>query len=108
MTSRSRALAWALGPAAWLAAATAPAQAPGDGRGGAGRPVVRKRDGPPQPAPTSRDRRPRGAVTPVLLIALPAVQEELQLSDAQKTTIRDLNARFDRRRQEAADRLRKA
>jgi hypothetical protein len=108
MTSRKRAIAWALGPAALLAGATTLAQAPGNVRGGADRPVVRKGEGPPQPASPSGDRRPRGAVTPVLLIGLPAIQEELKLSEAQKKTIRDRNAGFDERRREAADRLMKA
>jgi hypothetical protein len=101
-------IAWALGSAVAVAATTALAQSPADVRGGVDRPSVRKGDGRPRPAPPPSDRRPRGAVTPVLLIGLPAIQEELKLSDAQKETIRDRNAGFDLRRQEWADRLMKA
>ena len=107
MTLRHRAIVWTLGPVALLAATTALAQTPGDVRRGANRPAVRKGAGPP-PASSTVDRRPRGAVTPVLLIGLPAVQAELKLSDAEKNAIRDMNAEFDKRRRETADRLMKA
>ena len=108
MTARRRVIAWALGPAVAVAATTALAQSPADVRGGVDRPSVRKGDGRPRPASPPSDRRPRGAVTPVLLIGRPAIQEELKLSDAQKKTIRDLNAGFDQQRRESADRLMKA
>jgi hypothetical protein len=108
MTARRRVIAWALGPAVAVAATTALAQSPADVRGGADRPSVRKGDDRPRPAPPRVDRRPRGAVTPVLLIGLPAIQEELKLSDAQKESIRDLNAGFDQQRRGSADRLMKA
>ena len=78
MTARRRGVAWAAVPAVSLAAAAALAQAPGVVRGGADRPAVRKGDGRPKPASPAGDRRPRGAVTPVLLVGLPAIQEELK------------------------------
>jgi hypothetical protein len=97
-------MACALAPAALLAlvSATALAQAPGEVRGGASRPVVRDGEAPPQPAAPSGDRKPRGAVTPLLLVGLPALQTELKLSDAQKKAIREMNAGFDQRRRDAA------
>jgi Spy/CpxP family protein refolding chaperone len=103
--SQKRVIAWALRPAVALAATAALAQAPGVGRGGADRPAASRGDGPTKPASPSGDRRPRGAVTPVLLIGQPAVQAELKLRDAQRDRIRDLNAEFDQKRREVADRL---
>jgi hypothetical protein len=105
MTSRKQMIACALAPAALLAVTTVWAQAPGDVRAGADRPVARAGEGAPQPTSPSGDRKPRGAVTAVLLIGLPALQTELKLSDAQKKTIREMNAGFDERRREATNRL---
>jgi hypothetical protein len=112
MTFRKRVIPWMIGPAALLAATTALAQAPANGRGEPDQPTARNgksnNNGPRQPGSPIVDRRVRGAITPILLIGIGAVQEELKLTDVQKKKIRELNDGFDKKRRESADRLIKA